>query len=58
MFRSCVDCPFSKPCRKENDMVWLKCLYNDRKVGAVEKSGLAEGRGDLTPPDWCPYKDK
>ena len=39
-------------------MVWLKCLYNDWKVGAVEKDGLKDGRGVLTPPDWCPYREK
>lgn len=57
MFESCVFCPFSKPRKKvNNDMVTLFCLYNDKNVGLIEKEGLKEGRGIITPPVWCPYR--
>ena len=58
MFGSCLDCPFSRPGRKHNDMVKIVCGYNDKCTGEVEKRGLKEGRGVITPPEWCPYNNR
>ena len=55
--KSCVDCPFCRPKKPVNDMVSLVCEYNGKVTGSVEKRGLKEGRGLITPPYWCHYRN-
>lgn len=57
-FKSCVECPFCKPFKPNNDMVNLRCEYNGKVTGLIEKRGLKVGQGDITPPEWCPYNKK